>query len=111
MPRVQITPTIAVPAGATPVAEANGDNVNGHYVDNRDGKTIVVVRNADAGAPHSVTFVTTATLGGFAVADQTVSIPASSSREFGGFDTRLFGKSLQIDVDSTQLKLQAKTAG
>lgn len=108
MARTAITPTRPTPSGVTAVAEVAGDTVNGNSVTNVGGRTVVIVRNADASNPHSVTFVTSATLGGYAVADQVVSIPASSTREFGNFDSRLFGSTLGIDTDSAELKLQAR---
>lgn len=107
MPRTAITATAPTVAGVAETAEVDGDAVNGNSVSNARGNTVVVVRNADAGGAHSVTFVTSATFQGFAVADSVVSIPASSSRSFSGFDPRVFGRTLEITVDSTQLKLKA----
>lgn len=107
MARVVIPAVALTPDGAANPTEANGDTTNGHFVTNT-GKTNVTVRNADAGGAHSVTFLTPITVGGKAVADQVVSIPASSTREFGNFAVSLYGSTLQVDVDSTQLKLAAR---
>ncbi len=105
-----LVPTVKLTeAGVADATEANGDTTNQHYVVNT-GKTNVQVRNADAGGAHSVTFVTPVTVGGKAVADQVVSIPASTTRQFGDFPVSVYGSSLQIDVDSSQLKLLAREA-
>lgn len=94
-------------AGVAEVAEANGDTVNGNSVAGLTKQTIITVRNADAGGPHTVTFLTNAEVGGFAVADHPIAIAASTTRKFSGFDPKVFGRTLVIEVDSTQLKIQA----
>lgn len=106
MPRIALVSTRPARAGVTRVAEVDGNTVDGHVVRNT-GRTVVTVRNADAGGAHTVTFVIPGTVDGQAVADRTVSIPASSSRDFGGFDPAIYASQMAIDVDSTQLKLQA----
>lgn len=106
MARVVLTRTRPTRAGVAATAEADGNTVDGHVVTNT-GRTLVVVRNADAGGAHSVTFILPGTVDGQAVTDRTVSIPASSSRTFGGFTPEWYSGQLAIDVDSTQLKLTA----
>lgn len=54
-----------------------------------DGKTIITVKNAAAGA-SVVTVATPATFGGLAVADLTVSIPAGEEHLIGPFPVSLF---------------------
>lgn len=107
MARTAITATRPTEAGVAPPVEVAGDTVNGNYVTN-DGRTIVTVRNADAGGAHSVTFVTSVTVGGKAVADQVVSIPASTTKDFSAFAPSVYGSALGIDVDSAQLMLAAR---
>jgi hypothetical protein len=106
MARTVLSVTKAVRGGVASPTEANGDSTNGHVVTNT-GKTIITVRNADTN-PHSVTFITPGTVDGQAVGDRVVSIPASSSRDFGGLPTSVYGSQMQIDVDSSQLKLVAR---
>ncbi len=106
MARVAIVKTVPLTSGVSPVAEVDGDTVNGHEC-NLSQKTAFTIRNADGAASHSVTFITQQTVDGLAVADRIVVIPASATRVFSKFDTRVYGKLMQIDVDSTQLKLQA----
>lgn len=90
--------------GVTMPTEQAGDTTNGHVITNT-GKTIIVVRNADASNPHSVTFVTPATVDGQAIADRTESIPASTAQGFGDFQLEVYGRALGVNVDSSQLKL------
>lgn len=106
MARAVLTPTRPTRDGVARVAEADGNTVDGHVVANT-GRTVITVRNADAGGAHSVTFVIPATIDGQAVADRTVSIPASTSRDFGSFPIGIYASQMAINVDSTQVKLQA----
>ncbi len=106
MARVKITPKDLARGGITTGTEADGDAVNGHTVPN-SGKTLIVVRNADAVNPHNVTFVTPGTVDEQAIADRTVAIPASSTRWFGRFQPSVYGSALAVNVDSSQLKITA----
>lgn len=107
MPRVAVVKTLPAVAGATIVTEANGDPVNGHSVAGLTEHTVITIRNADSTDPHNVTFVTTATLNGLAVADRTVAIPANGTRVFSKFERALHGRTLEINVDDSDLKIQA----
>jgi hypothetical protein len=102
-----IDKTVPTVDGTTAEVEEDMNTVDGLTVAGMDPKTIVMVRNADASNPHSVTFVTSYTAGGLALADKVVAIPASSTRWFSGFDPRFYGRTLLITGDSTQLKVQA----
>jgi hypothetical protein len=93
--------------GVTSPVEQAGDATNGHVVTNT-GKTIITVHNADSAASHQVTFETPGTVDGLSISDRQVSIPASTSMDFGGFQTSIYGSQLAILVDSTQLKLLAR---
>ncbi|EPD63163.1 hypothetical protein [Streptomyces sp. HGB0020] len=106
MARASIPVTKLSDAGSADPAETDGDTVNGHSLPNT-GRTVLRVRNADAGAAHNLTLVTPITVGGKAVADTVVSIPAATTRTFGSLPTALYGSSTPVDVDSTQLKLMA----
>lgn len=105
MPRVAIPVTTLSDAGVADPGEQNGDTVNGHSLPNT-GKTVLRVRNADAAA-QNLTLVTPITVGGKAVADTVVSIPAGVTRTFGALPTSLYGTSVPIDVSSSNLKLIA----
>lgn len=106
MPRVSITVTQLSDAGVADPTPDDGDTVNGHSLANT-GKTILRVTNNDGVNPHDLTLLTPVTVGGKAVADTVVSIPASATRTFGGLSTSLYGTSVPIDVASAELKLTA----
>lgn len=108
MARVNVPVTQITRAGEAPPAEVNGDATNGHDFTN-DGKTFLLVRNADGTAAHTVTIVTPGTVDGLAIADRAVSIPLSQSRYIGPFPPAVYGVDgrVQADVTSAQLKLSA----
>lgn len=106
MPRVTIPVTKLSDAGVTDPAETNGDPTNGHALPNT-GNTVLRVRNAHATLARTVTFLTPVTVGGKAVADTVVSIPATATRTFGGLSTALYGTSVPVDVETSDVKLIA----
>lgn len=57
---------------------------DGHKFYN-DGKTWFVAANS-GGVDRTVTFITPVTVGGLAVADQPVTVPAGQTREIGPFE-------------------------
>ncbi len=105
MARVVIPVTNITTTAAAAATEVNGDSTNHHYVAN-NGSTWLVVRNADSGGPHTVT-VGLLSVDGQAVTGKTVSVPASSARQFRLGAPNLYGTRTNIDVDSSQLKLTA----
>lgn len=92
-------------AGVAPATPVTGDPTNGHSVVN-DGKVVLLVANS-AGSAGTVTVVTPGTSDGLAVADLTVSVPASGSRYIGPFDEETFGHSMVVNVTATTLTLSA----
>lgn len=106
MPRVSIPVTTLSDAGVADPAPQDGDTVNGHSLTNT-GKTVLRVTNADATNPHDLTLGTPVTVGGKAVADSVVSIPASATRSFSSLSPALYGTNVPIDVASAELKLIA----
>jgi hypothetical protein len=105
VPRITIPVTTLSDAGVADPTETDGDTVNQHALPNT-GKTILRVRNNDAG-PHDLTLGTPITVGGKAVDDTVVSIPAGATRTFGSLSPALYGTSVPIDVASVELKLIA----
>ncbi|MFF4548604.1 hypothetical protein ACFY1J_30960 [Streptomyces sp. NPDC001406] len=103
MPRTQIPVTQLSDAGVADPVETTADTVNGNQVANT-GKTVIRVRNAHATLAQNVTFVTPITVGGKAVADTVVSIPATATRTFGSFPTALYGTQMPIDGATTDIK-------
>ncbi len=105
MARGAITVTSITTTAAALATEQNGDATNQHYIAN-DGRTFLVARNADGAAPHTVT-IGLLSVDGQTVTGKTVSVPASSTRQFRLGDPKLYGTRTNIDVDSSQIKLTA----
>lgn len=91
--------------GVALASEQTGDSSNGHVITNT-GRTLIIIRNADT-SDHTATFVIPGTVDGQAIADRTVTVPASSSRVYGKFSTSVYGRTLAVNVSSSQLKLSA----
>jgi hypothetical protein len=110
MARVSIPITQLTDAGVAQPAQTASDAANGHSLLFNDGRVIVEVQNTNAAA-KTVTFETPATVGGFAVADNTVSIPNGATLTFGPFAPSVYNQadgSVWIDVEiSTDLKFRA----
>jgi hypothetical protein len=92
MPPVSIPVTQCLDSGVTPPAQTNGDLVNGNQLDFNDGRIIVECISTDAGA-QSVVIVTPGTVGGFAIADNTVAVPAGATRIIGPFAPSTYNQS------------------
>jgi hypothetical protein len=106
MPRTVLPVTSVARTGVAAPTEQAGDAVNGHVLAN-SGRTILTVRNADASNPHNVTFVIPATVDGQTVASRVVAVAASTTLEFGRFQSDIYGSQMGVSVDSAQLKLTA----
>lgn len=110
MPPVSIPVTQVLDTGVTPPAQTNGDLANGNQLDFNDGRIIVEVISSDAGA-QSVTVVTPGNVGGFAVADNVVAVPAGATRILGPFSPATYNQSdgtVRINPSvSTTLKFRA----
>lgn len=61
-----------------------------------DGSTMMVLNNANATSVYVATVVTGQTYGGYAVADQTVSLAASTTLVVGPFPVAVFGKTITM---------------
>lgn len=106
MPRVAIPVTQITRAGVAPATEVNGDPTNNHAVDN-DGGMWIEARNSGTTTARTVSARFSHTVDGVTVDAKTWSIPSSATRRIGPFPTRLYGTSLQLDVDNAELKLSA----
>lgn len=93
MARTALAVQSASLSGLTPSFTAA--NVDGHSMAN-DGQTMIYVKNGHTGA-QSVTAVTPQKVGGLAVEDVTVSIPAGGERIIGGFEPLHFGRTVDLN--------------
>lgn len=110
MPRIDVPVTNITRAGVADATEVNGDAVNFHSIAN-DGKVWFEVRNADASNPHTATVKFTTTVDGQAVTSRAYSIAATLKRRIGPWPPEQYGSTLEVDVDSSQLKLTAYHLG
>jgi hypothetical protein len=105
MPATAVTvtrPTINGVADPTPV---DADPTNGNSVPNVAG-LILTLNNTDASS-HDVIFTTSATHGGYDVSDKTVTIAATTKRNFSNFPASSFGRTLVFTANSTTVKVSA----
>lgn len=97
MARIALAVERVVPSGLA--ATYSAANVDGHSITN-SGNTILHVKNTDTVA-KTVTVITPRQVDGLDVADQAVSVPASSERFIGPFSPETFGNSTNIDYSAT----------
>lgn len=110
MPRVNVPVTNISRAGVADASPTNGDATNNHTIAN-DGKMWLEVSNADASNPHNLTVHIQDVVDGQAVAPRVYAIAASGKKRIGPWPVGDYGSALQVDVDSTQLKLTAYHLG
>lgn len=85
-----------VASGLDPAVAQEAANVDGNMFLN-NGKILLWLENG-SGSPITVTLVTPRTVSGLAVADQTVSVPATDERWAGPFDTGTYNQASGADV-------------
>lgn len=115
MPRTAVPVTQLTRAGVDHGADASevaGDTVNDHTLDINSGTEFLSVRNSGA-SPHDLTLVTPGTVDGEAIADKTITIPASATgKNIGPFPQAIYGTLAATDrgklvftVDHAELML------
>lgn len=110
MARVNLPFTTIDEIGVAPGAEVAGDATNFHVVKAvPTGRSFIIVRNADVSNPHTMSVKVAVTPGGQAVTPKPYVIAASASRWIKLGDPSIYGRTVNIDVDSSQLKLTAVT--
>lgn len=92
--------------GTTMPLHVTGDVDQGHTMPN-DGRTGLIVKNADAALEHVVTINLARTVDGQSVVPRTVSVPADTSVALGPFNPGDYGADVSIGVDSPSLSLIA----
>lgn len=83
-----------------------GDATNGNYIAN-DGATLVIAYNAHATLARTVGFVTPETIDSGAIGDLSQSLAATEYGVFGPFPRSIYGDQLNIDPQTTDIKLRA----
>lgn len=106
MPRVNVPVTQITRSGVAPATEVSGDATNNHSVAN-DGSVWLEVRNSGSTVPRTVSARFVNTVDGVTTPAKTWSVATSATKRIGPFPVRLYGSSLQIDVDNAELKLTA----
>lgn len=79
------------------------DVVNGNYCAN--SATLCVMATNTGAGPFTLTFVTQATAGGFAVADDVKTLEAGEQKVYGPFDDAIFGNTLEFDGQDATVKV------
>lgn len=92
MAATKLTPVRVPQTGIAVSAGTAADLTNGNEVPNL-ASVRLEIKNAGAG-PVTVTFTTSATVEGYAVADYTASVAAGETKVFGKFSRTLFGDSV-----------------
>ncbi|MFE2497098.1 hypothetical protein [Streptomyces scopuliridis] len=110
MPRVNVPVTQITRTGISDTTPTAGDAVNNHSVANDGSMWIEVENNGAVSRTLSALFVNS--VDGVTVAPKTWTIPAGARRRIGPFPVRLYGATLQVNVDNAELELSAyKVAG
>ena len=97
----RITPVRVSQTGVTESAGTAADTVEGNVVPNVEGLHLTVEN--EGASPLTVTFLTTATVEGYAVADITATVPNGASKRFGRFSRELFGADVEFTVSGACL--------
>lgn len=96
----QITPVKVTQTGSDVTTPVAADLANGNSVANVSGIQVTVDNSAGA-SDITVTFVTSATVEGYAVADVTATVPANKKRVFGRFSRTLYGDTVEFTCSAT----------
>src|SRR5262245_36119227 len=93
------------------VTPVNGDSTNNHSLVN-NGKCCVEVNNTHGvSTAHTVTVHVAETVDGQSVTSRTYSINAGKTLRIGPWPTKIYGSTVNIDVNSTEFHLTAWQAG
>lgn len=111
MARTDVPVTTITRAGVADPAPVNGDTVNNHSVQNPHGDMWLEVDNENAG-PQNLTVKFARTVDGQAVASRVFALAAATvRRRLGPWPVNDYGRVLEVDVASTDIKLRAFRLG
>lgn len=111
MARTGLAVHILTRGGVAPTATAPLDATNGNSVPN-DGRTWLVLDNADASNAHTLTVHLLGGRDGQPVTPRTITVAASTTGAlYGPWPLDSYGSLLNINADDAQLKATAYTLG
>lgn len=105
MARSALAVQAIVIAGLEPAFTAA--NVDGHSVQN-DGRTVLYVKNGSVGSVD-VTIQTPGAVGGNAIADRVIAVPAGEDRIIGTFAPSVYNRGGSTDAHSIYVDFSAVT--
>lgn len=105
MARGAIPTVSSTSKGIKRATAANGDTVNGHYLQNSGRERFTA--NNTGGSAYTVTISFAKTVDGQPVTAYTRSIPAGELWVFGPFDVDNYGTQVAVDVSNAAVKLDA----
>jgi hypothetical protein len=108
MAATTLLPTKLTPAGVTALTPVACDVANGNEVRNLPG-LVLVFQNTDA-ATQTAVFTSKANVAGFAVAGQTVSLPAGATKHVGNLPAAVFGDVISFTASNVNVKVAAYQA-
>lgn len=109
MPATAVTVTRPTIDGVTTPTAVASNATDGNTVPNVSG-LLLTLNNTDAANPHTINFVTPVTHGGYAVADKSVTLLASTSKVFANFPSETFGRTLTFTTGSATVTIVAMAA-
>lgn len=105
--QVAVTSVSRTAITAVPAPNTAPDTVNGNFVLN-DGATVLVLLNGDGAASHTLTVQLASGVDGQSVTPRTYTVPISGIRQWvGPFPLQFYGSTLNFNLDSTQVSVQA----
>lgn len=108
MPRVSIPVTQVTDTGVVQPAQTNGDATNDHQLDFNDGRVMLEISTT---VSDTVTIITPGTVGGFAVADNVITLTGTQTKLVGPLSPQTYNQpdgTVQIDIGvSTTTKFRA----
>lgn len=111
MARTDVPVTTIVRAGVADPGPVNGDTVNHHSVANPHGDMWLEVDNENVG-PQNLTVKVSKTVDGQAVASRVYALAAGTERRrIGPWPVADYGRTLEVDVASADIKLRAFRLG
>lgn len=107
MPFTALTVTTSAKTGTVLPAASAVDGVNGNRFTNTGREKIEIINGA--GAPITVTFLTTLQYQGYAIDDQPVTVANGTTKICGPFDTALFNDTTEDAAGAVHMTFSSGT--